>query len=106
MAYKNKEDMADYGHKWYLKNIDKRKKQIAERRIKIMEWFKEYKKTLKCGRCPESDSVCLDFHHFEDKNENVSKMVVNGVSIKKIKEEITKCKILCSNCHRKEHKGL
>ena len=65
----------------------------------------DYKKTLSCGRCGFSHPAALDFHHkdpltksfkmgdiaFVEKNKNI------------IFEEIKKCEVLCSNCHRIEH---
>ena len=55
--------------------------------------------------CGENHPACLDFHHKDkkDKSFNVAIMASSGYSIEKIKEEIAKCIVLCSNCHRKEH---
>ena len=60
---------------------------------------------LKCEMCGENHPACLDFHHKDkkDKSFNVAIMASSGYSIEKIKEEIAKCIVLCSNCHRKEH---
>ena len=91
--------------KSYLKNkqttLDRNKRNHAKSR----EWFREYKGTLKCNRCPESHPATLDFHHVDsdEKRKNVSKMVNEGYSIKMIKGEIAKCEVLCANCHRKHH---
>lgn len=62
------------------------------------DWLIEYKKTLKCDICSFSDYRALCFHHVDEKIESVSKMISN-YSIKKVKEEIKKCKVLCANCH-------
>lgn len=66
--------------------------------------FKEFKKTLKCSECNEKRWWVLDFHHVDsnEKEYNVSNMIRN-CSFKKIKKEIEKCIILCSNCHRDLH---
>ncbi len=60
-----------------------------------------------CLVCPEDAYECLDFHHVEpgEKEANVSAMVMNKVKIETIIEEIEKCILVCSNCHRKIHAG-
>ena len=89
---------------WYGRNKLKRRKEINNRKAMLKEWFIDKKKLLKCERCSESDYICLDFHHIGDKENDVSRMVSNGCSIKNIENEINKCIVLCSNCHRKEHR--
>lgn len=49
------------------------------------------KKTKFCTKCKK------------EKEYNISKMVHEGFSINRIKEEIKKCEVLCSNCHRELH---
>ena len=81
----------------------KRCKQNTQnrRREKTKLWLTNYKKKQKCS-CGESDHRCLDFHHkSNNKDYDVSDMLT--FSIKRIKEEINKCIILCANCHRKLH---
>ncbi len=67
------------------------------------EFVTDYKKKSKCKECPESRWYVLDFHHLFDKYDSVSNLVRKGSSINKIKNEILKCIILCSNCHREFH---
>lgn len=57
-----------------------------------------------CSRCPENHPGCLDFHHLDPstKKKEISRMARDGSSEKHLLEEIAKCEILCSNCHRKE----
>jgi len=71
--------------------------RIASR---IFVWRYRQEHPCKCG---ESDPACLEFHHLGDKDQQISYMVRNAVSVQRIKIEIAKCEILCSNCHRKEH---
>lgn len=84
----------------YLKN-NKRREEINRK------WFKAYKKTLVCSRCPENHPSCLDFHHVDpDKKKWAIGPNAHKISLKSLKEEIAKCIILCANCHRKEHYAL
>ena len=65
----------------------------------------ELKSILSCNSCVEKDPSCLDFHHLNPKDKEFSIAVAtnSGFSIKRIIEEIKKCVVVCSNCHRKEH---
>jgi hypothetical protein len=69
------------------------------------EWFKELKQGLSCGRCPEDHVACLEFHHLDPMKKDlcVGYMARKGYSKQRILEEIKKCEVLYSNCHRKEH---
>ena len=90
---------------WYKNNPDKHKAYVKQRAQEIRKWFLEIRNTLACEICGENHPACLDFHHEnpEKKLMTVSRMVQNGWSKTKILEEIAKCRVLCSNCHRKFH---
>lgn len=62
-----------------------------------------YKKTHPCAICGEKDPACLSFHHINGfkKEENVSKLCRKG--IRAVKHELSKCQVLCLNCHAKLH---
>jgi len=75
------------------------------RKKRVLKWFIDYKKTLKCEKCGETNIACLDFHHTnkEEKEGTMNRCIRNGWNIEKLKTEIEKCEILCSNCHREIH---
>ncbi len=81
---------------------------IKARQQRIKEWLQAKKQTLKCCRCSENFWGCLDFHHLDPntKDKEISKVVRDGWSIPRIELEITKCIVLCANCHRKQHMYL
>ena len=57
-----------------------------------------------CARCGFADYRALEFHHHQgEKDFNVADMIRSGLSTNKIKLEIEKCVVLCSNCHQIEH---
>jgi hypothetical protein len=95
----------EYSKKWYKKNKKLARIRRYETKRKVVEWFVEYKKNLKCSCCPESDPICIDFHHKDSskKDANISRMANEGYGKKRILEEIAKCDVLCANCHRKVH---
>jgi len=62
-----------------------------------------------CAHCglkvsKEWPSTCFDFHHLENKEYTIGKLIHSWASkFGKIKEELKKCILLCANCHRKLH---
>lgn len=91
-------------HEYYLKNKEIYKKRNQSLRKRNREFVNAYKKENGCSNCGYNNHACaLDFHHVKIKNENINKLVRNCNSIEGIKEEIKKCIVLCSNCHRVEH---
>jgi protein-arginine kinase activator protein McsA len=78
---------------------------VRKSRQKLAEWLREYKKSLKCSNCPESHPATLEFHHKDpsQKTITISRMCTNIGSKKRILDEISKCIVLCANCHRKLH---
>jgi len=90
---------------WYQRNKQLTIQRSNDRRNQQKKWLEEYKKTLKCEVCVEDRWYCLDFHHIDPakKELGISRMASQGCSIKKILEEIKKCKVLCANCHRDLH---
>lgn len=102
---KNAEKNREHQRKWREKNRQLQRDRNKANREEKIAWFKEYKSQLKCARCEENHPACLDFHHLDPslKETNICRMLWNGWSMDKIKEEIAKCSVLCSNCHRKLH---
>lgn len=103
---KNKDKVLEYRRNWYARN---RKTEISDnlrRRKESIDWFKDFKSSLECKLCGETEPVCLDFHHKDPsaKEFAVTDMPRRGFSKEKILLEIQKCDVLCANCHRKHHK--
>ena len=60
-----------------------------------------------CGLIYDGTNACVfDLHHRnpDEKNFNVNVGSFNNRSIKSVIEESKKCSLLCSNCHRLEHR--
>lgn len=92
--------------RWYYKNREHRVAVKTRRKEQLREWFKSYKRSkCSCEVCGETHPACLEFHHVGEKRMGVSQMVYMGFAKDRILEEIDACRVLCSNCHRKEHYG-
>lgn len=80
--------------------IDRANKQ----RKATLEWWKDYKEKLSCQVCGESRSWCLDFHHVDPSTkEGTLSSMIRSKSREAILEEITKCVVVCRNCHADIH---
>jgi hypothetical protein len=104
MPFKDPEKKKLFKQKYYQENKESYRTSTIKSRHKRHQWLYELKKNLKCSKCPENHPACLDFHHRDpaDKSANISQMVRGkGCSQESILEEIAKCDVLCSNCHRK-----
>jgi len=121
---RNRDHCRKYNREYYRKNIcskgivdaskeeeveKTRKAKKRERRKKaisiVKKFISDYKNVRCCVRCGESDPICLVFHHIDPllKEKSISKLYKSG--IRKVKEEIKKCILLCANCHMKLHNG-
>lgn len=105
MKNPTKEQVKEWNRTYYLKNKNKRKAQYNSHNNKIREWYRELKKTLKCERCGFAHPAALAFHHIDGKEKvaEVSVLVSQSSSKKRIQEEIAKCEVLCHNCHAIHH---
>lgn len=91
--------------KYYKKSKGKWKEYREKFRNTIKEWWQDYRKELVCSRCGDERWYVLDFHHRNptEKERAVSEMVFKGWSKKRILLEVSKCDVLCANCHREIH---
>ena len=86
MPYKNKEDR----YVSQQKHRDRNAKNLWELLIKSS-----------CKDCGISDPRVLEFDHLSDKKFNISRAVGGSTrSWDSIMVEISKCEIVCANCHK------
>ncbi len=89
----------------YRTNKSQHRTQVKANKKRYIERNKQYVRELReaalCADCGENPHfAAMDFDHLDDKIDCVSSMVLTPVSMKKLKAEIDKCEIVCSNCHR------
>jgi hypothetical protein len=84
-----------YCHTKYMKETYETKRSIVS----------DIKSQMKCKKCGENRYYVLDFHHLDpsEKEATVARMVSNNYQLEKTLQEIEKCIVLCSNCHREFH---
>lgn len=93
---------------WSCKNKERSVKNTERYRHTRVEKVKQIKQKLCCVVCGEKEMVCLDFHHRDpsQKDMSVSLLTRRGHAWQRVLDEINKCICVCSNCHRKIHAGL
>jgi len=89
---------------WYARKkqdtdwTDKIRKQERQRNEKVKRFIRRYKLLVGCTDCGYREHhVALDFDHIGD-NKTIN--VALAKSISQAKEEMRKCEVVCSNCHR------
>lgn len=63
-------------------------------------------KATGCSLCPEKELVCLDFHHRDPSQKDFNLADNRTSNVELMLQEIDKCVLVCSNCHRKIHAGI
>jgi hypothetical protein len=88
---------------WYYQNQDRQKENVRRNnqtyREIAREYVWEYLSTHSCSVCGETDPVVLEFHHEGNKDTEVSRLIGRGASLDALKAEISKCRVVCRNCH-------
>jgi|SRR5690606_4371730 len=80
--------------------------KLSERRRRIKKQAVEYKGG-KCERCGYNKSyAAMDFHHKDPNEKDKSVSHISNKKWKFIKNELDKCQLLCSNCHREVHEEM
>lgn len=84
-----------YANKEKYATRNKRTRQLA------LEYIKKAK-DVPCADCGKSyPYYVMDFDHVHgEKTTEINRMRRDRFSLTRIKEEIAKCEIVCSNCHR------
>lgn len=80
---------------------------VKKRRKKLREMARELKGN-KCAICGyDKCSKALTFHHIDPKKKSFG-LSERGLtrSWEKIKAEVSKCILLCANCHTEVHAGI
>jgi hypothetical protein len=84
--------------------LEKTKLRNKTNTLKSQEIIDSFKEGKKCEKCGYNKYKCaLEFHHKDPKQKEFNISSGGKKKIERIKEEIKKCVLLCSNCHREFH---
>lgn len=90
-------------YKAYYTSSPKEKERLAVRREldrSQIYAFIQSAKNVPCMDCKKRyPYYVMDFDHIGDKKFNIGESV-SSKSLRQIKDEINKCEVVCSNCHR------
>lgn len=108
MPYKDPEKQKEAQHQSYLRNKIKIRYNTTERKQEKREFLRKIKEASSCVDCNQFyPYYVMEFDHRDSSNKlyNLAHMVSNNSSLKSMVEEITKCDLVCSNCHRERTYG-
>ena len=88
---------------YYYNNTKKMKSQSVEWKRIQRERINELKNSLSCLKCRENRNHLLDFHHVDPNQKDFQISQGERYGWERVKQEIDKCIVLCSNCHRDFH---
>ncbi len=81
-----------------------------EQTLKRQRALKEQAVQYKGGKCSVCDynkyQGALEFHHLDPNEKDFSIAQARHTTFDKVKAELDKCVLLCSNCHREVHANL
>ena len=106
MTSYTKEQQREYAKAHYQRNKEAYKARArvwnAANRKAMQTWLRELKGSTPCADCGEVFHYCqMDFDHTEGtKEHDVSQMISRNKSRSAIETEISKCELVCANCHR------
>lgn len=84
---------------------EKRLNLYKQRRLVIDDVITEAKKSG-CVCCGETFAGCLEFHHTDPTIKEFQIAGGRNRNPETVKQEISKCIVVCSNCHKKIHAGV
>ena len=100
MPWKDIEKQREAIRKHYRANREAYIQKAYRKRERVRKWVYELKESTPCADCKLSyPYFVMDFDHLYGKEVIVSKAINSG-SWTIVQNEIKKCEIVCSNCHR------
>lgn len=71
------------------------------RKIRNYDFVSKFLSDKSCKDCGENDVVVLEFDHLGGKRFGISYCSSNSYGLETLKKEISKCEVVCANCHRR-----
>lgn len=91
----------NYTQKYYREHRDYFLKRNQERKRQFREYYME-NKNKPCTDCKvQFDPICMEYDHRDPSTKLFNVSQPQSVSsLQKLKDEIAKCDVVCSNCHK------
>lgn len=91
----------DKNRQYYIVKAHKRNDVLQKR---ARDFLGPYLLSHPCVDCGETNILVLEFDHKnrKEKTDTIGRIIQSGASLDKIKNEVAKCDVRCSNCHRKK----
>lgn len=103
MPWKDKEKQREAIRRHYYANRQYYIDKAYKKRDILRRWVYDLKNKTPCTDCGiQYPYYVTDFDHVGEKGvkKNIISKLINSGSTKQVKEEIAKCELVCSNCHR------
>ena len=84
----------------YARNKEVYKSNSRKWKFERKKVFYTWLKTKQCVDCGISDIRVLEFDHVRGKKSFDISRKISGLLFEELKKEISKCDIVCSNCHK------
>ena len=91
------------GKRLYSCCMDCHKANIKKAYDEKVKAVSDYKREKGCRKCGEKRAYLLDFHHRNPKEKDFVISNKARCKLETLIEEISKCDVLCANCHREWH---
>lgn len=100
MPYKDPDRQKEAQRMHYLNNKEVYAKKNKTYRERVREYVKDIKESSPCLDCGvKYPYYVMEFDHIHSKTKTVSWLTSRG-TIDQVIEEIKKCELVCSNCHK------
>jgi len=87
---------------FYYSNTSK--SRVSKFKAKRREFVNAIKTKEGCAICGDKRHYVLVFHHTtKGKEDSIGKLITESASMERLMAEISKCAVLCANCHRDFH---
>lgn len=100
MPFKDKNKRLEYGRNHYRNNKQYYLDRNRVNRAKLRMYVAQIKESTPCTDCGKYyPHYVMDFDHLSDKDGLIVDFI-RRYNLKALDNEIAKCEIVCSNCHR------
>lgn len=101
MPYRDPEKQKEAQRRHYIDNKEKYSKRNKTYREKVRDYVRREKESSPCMDCGiKYPYYVMEFDHLHSKEKTVSWLASRG-TMNQVVEEIKKCDLVCSNCHKK-----